>query len=412
MITPTIGRPDGLIDFAVQHTLSSPAGSYGPWFLALISVSFMMGILLVQFVRYFSAFGYESKGRFALVVACMVLFIADWAIMMSAEWDWFAEHYGDVRRFVLIPWQCWIGPPIGQLTVFTSQIFFAHRCYKLYDRNIFVLVGILTGMAVSLGMFILVAFCIAVDPYNFALVKKFMVPALTVNLLTDFAITCLTLLKLEGHSGQSFSSNTDDILRRIRKMTVEAALPPALCALLNMALYLGMSGKNLSFIWFGSMTPSMYVCSLMFMLNSRLTIRRKLNSTNDNTQGAAGTYEFSKVTASRRIARQTLDGGNGRGTVIFPARSKPSYTPNVSIGVVTERIETVEGPVTGMKSFREEEDESIDQNEVKVDLEGWADHESSPSTPYVSESPAVRMGQGDLDAQPFPSRKRDGDSPV
>ncbi|KAG9042462.1 hypothetical protein FS837_010829 [Tulasnella sp. UAMH 9824] len=347
MITPTIGRPDGLIDFAVQHTLSSPAGSYGPW------------------------------------------------------------------RFVMIPWQCWIGPPVGQLTVFTSQIFFAHRCYKLYDRNIFVLVGILTGMATSLGMFILVAYCIAVDPYNFALVKKFMIPALTVNLLTDFAITGLTLLKLEGHSGKSFSSSTDDILRRIRKMTVEAALPPALCALLNMALYLGMSGKNLSFIWFGSMTPSMYVCSLMFMLNSRLTIRRKLNSTNDNTQGNGGTYEFSKVTASRRVQRQTLqDAGNGRGTVIFPARSKPSYTPNVSIGVVTERIETVEGPVTpGLKSFREEEDESIDQNDVKVDLDGWADHGRSPSTPY-SESPAVRMGRGDMDTQPFPSRKRDGDSPV
>ncbi|KAG8930597.1 hypothetical protein FRC01_002551 [Tulasnella sp. 417] len=359
----------------------------------------MMGILLIQFVRYFSAFGYESKGRFALVVACMILFMADWGIMMSAEWDWFAEHYGDVRRFVMIPWQCWIGPPVGQLTVFTSQIFFAHRCYKLYDRNIFVLIGILAGMATSLGMFILVAFCIAVDPYNFGLVKKFMIPALTVNLLTDFAITGLTLVKLEGHSGKSFSSNTDDILRRIRKMTVEAALPPALCALLNMALYLGMSGKNLSFIWFGSMTPSMYVCSLMFMLNSRLTIRRKLNSTNDPTsQAGAGTYEFSKMTASRRVQRQTLqDTGNGRGTVIFPARSKPSYTPNVSIGVVTERIETVEGPVTPMKSFREEEDESIDQNDVKVDLDGWADHGRSPSTPY-SESTTVR--------------KRDGDSPV
>lgn len=40
---------------------------------------------------------------------------------------------------------------------------------------------------------------------------------------------------------------------------------------------------------------------------------------------------------------------------------------------MTERIETVEGPVSGMKSFREEEDESTSQSEVKVDLEGWAD---------------------------------------
>ncbi|KAG8947223.1 hypothetical protein FRC04_010946 [Tulasnella sp. 424] len=305
-------------------------------------------------------------------------------------------------RFAVIPWQAWLGPPIGQLTVFTSQLFFAHRCYKLYDRNIFVLVGILTGMLGSLGMFGFVSACIAIDPYNIPLVKKFMIPALTINLLTDFSITGLTLWKLEGHGSKSFSSNTDDILRRIRKMTVEAALPPALCALINMALYLAMSGKNLSFVFFGSMTPGI-----------RLTIRRKLNSTNDHSQGGAGTYEFSKTTASRRLQRQTLpDTGNGRGTVIFPARTRPSYTPNVSIGVVTERIETVEGPVSGMKSFREEEDESITQSEVKVDLEGWADKDNrSPSKPY-SESPAVRMERDDLEAPPFSSRKREGDNPV
>ncbi|KAG8975689.1 hypothetical protein FRC05_005207 [Tulasnella sp. 425] len=280
----------------------------------------------------------------------------------------------------------------------------------LYDRNKFVYAGILAGMLSSLGMFILVATSVATDPYNFPFVRKFTAPALAINLLTDFSITGLTLLKLEGHNGKSFSSNTDDILRRIRKMTVEAALPPAICALLNMSFYLGTGNKNLAFTFFGIMTPSMYVCSLMFMLNSRLTIRRKLNSSNDQSQNGAGTYEFStRVTASRRVQRQTLpDTGNGRGNIVFSTRNKPAYTPNVSIGVVTERIETVEGPVAGMKSFREEEDESLDQSEVKVDLEGWADkHERSPSKPYA-ESPPVRIGRDDLEEPPFSKTKRDG----
>ncbi|KIO33299.1 hypothetical protein M407DRAFT_17854 [Tulasnella calospora MUT 4182] len=387
MITPVIGRPDELIDMAVQQTQAGPAASYGPWFLAFVAFSIMMGVLLSQFIRYFSSFGFESTGRFALVVTCMVLSLLDWAIILSAEWDWFAAHYGDVRRFVVIPWQCWIGPPIGQLTVFTSQLFFAHRCYKLYDRNKFVYAGILTSMLASLGMFGVVAASVAIDPYNFPLVRNFTVPALLINLLTDFAITGLTLWKLNGHSGRSFSSHTDDILRRIQKMTVEAALPPSICALLNMSFYLGTGNKNLIFTFFGIMTPSMYVASLMFMLNSRLTIRQKLNSSGEHSQGGAGTYEFSRVTASRRVQRQTLpEGGNGRGNIVFPARTKPSYTPNLSIGVVTERIETVEGPANGMKSFGGEEDESIDQNEVKVDLEGWADGRT-PSKPY-SESPA------------------------
>ncbi|KAG8930596.1 hypothetical protein FRC01_002550 [Tulasnella sp. 417] len=372
----------------------------------------MMGVLLSQFVRYFSAFGYESIGRFALVLTCLVLSLIDWAIILSAEWDWFAAHYGDVRRFVVIPWQCWIGPPIGQLTVFTSQLFFAHRCYKLYDRNIFVYASILTAMMASLGMFGVVAASVAIDPYNFPLVRKFTVPALLINLLTDFAITGLTLWKLNVHSNRSFSSNTDDVLRRIQKMTVEAALPPSICALLNMSFYLGTGNKNLIFTFFGIMTPSMYVASLMFMLNSRLTIRQKLNSSGEHSQGVgAGTFEFSRVTASRRVQRQTLpDSGTPRGNIVFSARTKPSYTPNLSIGVVTERIETVEGPTNGTKSFGGEEDESIDQNDVKVDLEGWADGRS-PSKPY-SESPAVRIGRDDVERPPFSSTKRDGESPA
>ncbi|KAG8982981.1 hypothetical protein FRB90_006396, partial [Tulasnella sp. 427] len=240
MFKPLIGRPDDLIDAITQYTQSSPAGSYGPWFLALIGTSIMMGVLMIQFVRYFSAFGFESPGRFALVMVSMILFLSDWSIMMSVEWDWFAAHYGDVRRFASIPWQVWLEPPIGQLTAFTSQIFFAHRCYKLYDRNIFLFLGLLAGMLSSLILFGLLAATIAIDPFNFVAVRNLTVPALVLNLLTDFAITGLTLWKLAGHGDKSFSSSTDDILRRLRKMTVEAALPPTICALLNMSTYLGM----------------------------------------------------------------------------------------------------------------------------------------------------------------------------
>ncbi|KAG8997612.1 hypothetical protein FRB90_012449 [Tulasnella sp. 427] len=409
MFTPLIGRPEEVIELAVQYTQSSPAGYYGPCFLSLIGVSIMMGVMLIQVTRYFSAFGFESPGRFALIMVSVSLFLVDWSITVSVEWVWFAAHYGDVRRFVSVPWQVWLGPPIGQLTAFTSQIFFARRCYKLYDGNIFLLLGLFAGMLSSLVLTSLLAATIAIDPFNAVAVRNLSVPALLINLLTDRAITGLTLWKLAGHRGKDFSSGTHDILRQLRRVTVEAALPPAICALLNMAFYLGMGNKNLVFVFFGSMTPCMYISSMMWMLNSRITIRQHLSSSNDQNQAGtgAGTYEFSKVTTSRRIQRQSLqNGGNGRGSVIFSSQKKPAYGPNVSIGAIAERIEPPSEAISRLASFKVDEDDSVSQSEAKVDLEGWV------APPKESAGLDVNVVQDDSDVEPFPSKKRAGDTLV
>lgn len=59
-------------------------------------------------------------------------------------------------------------------------------------------------------------------------------------LATDLAITGLTLWKLGRRGGQTYSPNTESVLRRLRNATVEAAVPPAICAILNMVVYLTM----------------------------------------------------------------------------------------------------------------------------------------------------------------------------
>lgn len=291
MLNPTIGKGPDAIAFGVEKVKSDPAAIIGPWFMALIGLTFMIGLLVVQVIRYFSTFGYESLGLFAVVVACVIMALTQWIIVVQGCWNWFVINYGTWEVFAIAPWQVWSSPIINQITVAVAQLFFAYRCYTLYGRNKMVLGGLIVGMLAAVALFTVVGISIAVDPYNFTFIKQFNISALCVNLVTDLAIASMTFWKLGGHNGETYSSNTNEVLQRLRKLTIEAAIPPAICALLNMALYLSFGLKNWAFTWFAIMTPQFYICSLMLTLNSRVTIRQTFNAPNDE-EALSTHFEF------------------------------------------------------------------------------------------------------------------------
>ncbi|KAG8930585.1 hypothetical protein FRC02_004006 [Tulasnella sp. 418] len=73
-------------------------------------------------------------------------------------------------------------------------------------------------------------------------------------------------------SKTGFRHETDDVLVRLIALTWESALPPALCALLNLIFYLAMQ-MNAVAMFFNILTPRLYVFSLMHTLNSRPALR-------------------------------------------------------------------------------------------------------------------------------------------
>ncbi|KAG8930595.1 hypothetical protein FRC01_002549 [Tulasnella sp. 417] len=256
------------------------------------------------------------------------------------------DRFGDYRAFAEVPWQAWTIPITGQVTVFTAQLFFAHRCYTIYNHNKFVFAGLLFGMLASLALFTLVGVFVATDPFNYLVGRKLTakpffdddsaIPAVCVNLVTDLAIAGLTLWKLGARGGKSYSPNTDDVLRRLRYLTVEAAVPPAICALLNMSVYLGT-----------------------------------FNSPNDGESLDAG-FELPNVLGSNRKTRQTE---SRRTTIVFATTSGPAYAPNASMGIVDERVEGNEGPGLYGRRSRDDEDglttPSSSHKELQVDLDQW-----------------------------------------
>ncbi|KIO33301.1 hypothetical protein M407DRAFT_4061 [Tulasnella calospora MUT 4182] len=76
MIKPVIGRPPEAIELGVELLKSNPSGCFGPWLMALVGTSFMLGIMVTQATKYFSAFGYESRRIFTIVISCIILSIS------------------------------------------------------------------------------------------------------------------------------------------------------------------------------------------------------------------------------------------------------------------------------------------------------------------------------------------------
>lgn len=162
MIKPVIGKGPKAIEHAIAHAQKDPGGVLGPWsvfhhsslpnrfqcslpifsaqvdgyhwahfhvgttcivsgLIRLVALTRngvppSQGIFAIQVWRYFATFGYESKGIFTLVVACIVLSMlvkaafafngratnglkqtfawhrAQWVVVELVAWDWFVAQ--------------------------------------------------------------------------------------------------------------------------------------------------------------------------------------------------------------------------------------------------------------------------------------------------------------------------------
>lgn len=324
-----------MVDSTAAHLKANPVAYMGPWFLGLLTLTFMLAVLTIQAMNYFSTFGFESLWLFTLVVSCILLSIGEWLTIVSALWDWCVQNYGDWRRLAVVPWQMVALPLTMWLIVFTSQLFFASRCYTLYGRSKLVFGTLFLGMIAGLGLYVGFAAALVINPWNGQMLMKTSLSGLAVNVATDVAITGLTLWKL-GCGSKTYSPQTQRGLERLRDLTAEAAVPPTISMIVNIALFLGMNKQNHISVWFGMITPALYVWSMMFTLNSRIAIRQTFNSPNyEEGETLSAGFQFANLEAG--------NGNRGQGdikkgaTTLAPISETPLVAKR-SIGIPLERV--------------------------------------------------------------------------
>ncbi|KAG8927714.1 hypothetical protein FRC01_007029, partial [Tulasnella sp. 417] len=138
----------------------------------------------------------------------------------------------------------------------------------------------------------------------------------------DVSITGLTLWKIM-QGGKTYSPQTQHGLQRLRNITAEAAVPPTIFVILNIGFFLGMGNKNLVSHWFAIVSPTLYVWSMMFTLNSRVGVRRTFNaSTEEGDETLSTSFQFAKHRAGDSKAEQ---GETQKTTTTLTAMPQLSY---------------------------------------------------------------------------------------
>ncbi|CAE6377293.1 unnamed protein product [Rhizoctonia solani] len=237
--------------------------------------------------------------------------------MIYISWDFFIAHFGNYL------WAS-IATPSIKLTGLESSIigamiqaFFIHRTFVLSRNWIFLCLTIptlLLGLAGALIMTILV-FDLKLLLANFVLLNAAANMMVSCVVICDVFITSFTCwYLLQAKTGFAATNN---LITRLLYTAIQSALPPTICAILN--LYWNSRAAATTWVnFFNSLMPFLYVCSMVFTLNSRASVSRagttsgystggnayELRTGNRNPTGAA-TREHETTRPEVYISRQT-----------------------------------------------------------------------------------------------------------
>ncbi|KAG9027791.1 hypothetical protein FRB95_007371 [Tulasnella sp. JGI-2019a] len=99
---------------------------------------------------------------------------------------------------------------------------------------------------------------------------------LFISVAVDIILTSVVSYRLwTARSG--LSTETETLVTRVLAMTWQAAIPPMVSGVLEAVCFEVSLDTNLAYATFSFLTPRLYVCALMYTLNSRLSMRGMYN---------------------------------------------------------------------------------------------------------------------------------------
>ncbi|KAG8750860.1 hypothetical protein FRC11_009940 [Ceratobasidium sp. 423] len=313
---------------------------FGPWLLASIFCLMMEGVLLCQAFNY--AIGYpHDRLMLRLLVAISVLFCSFKAgHMIYISWDFFIPHFGNYLWASVSTASIKVTGLESSIIGAMIQGFFIHRTFVL-SRNWFFLCltipTLLLGLAGALILTIIVFDPVLILTKGVLLnaAANMMVSCVVICDVFITAFTCWYLLRAKT----GFTA-TNNLITRLLYTAIQSALPPTICAILN--LYWNSRAASTTWVnFFNSLMPFFYVCSMLFTLNSRASVSRagtgsgystggnayEMRTSGWNATGAA-TQEHETTRPEVYISRQThVDAISSRnGIHTFDAKESNAYT--------------------------------------------------------------------------------------
>ncbi|TFK80202.1 hypothetical protein K466DRAFT_605531 [Polyporus arcularius HHB13444] len=247
--------------------MASPAVlTYGPIFVGVVFNILLYGIMITQTYLYFNTY---RKDRLWMKCFVGILFLCDTlncAFDITFLYIPLVGNFGNDKSLTYATWVFATDPVMTAVIGSLVQCFFAWRV-KVLTNSLTAVIFIATcalcqfcgGLGTSIAVGMIPEFV------QFQRFEVIVIVWLAFSAVADCAITVALVWHLRKHK-TGFAA-TDDIVNRIIRLTVQTGLITAVCALVDLILFLATpAGLHLAF---NLPLSKLYTNSLMSSLNSR-----------------------------------------------------------------------------------------------------------------------------------------------
>lgn len=267
------------------NAMANPAELiHGPAFVGIIFNILLYGVVINQTFTYYSVF--RNKDRMGMQIFVAVLFVADTLnTIFNIIWIYGAviKNFGNFASLEYADLFLASDAAMTAIIAAMVQTFFAWRV-KILTQNLWI-----TGLIAFL------AFCNLVAGVGSAIINRnfypkfadfqkysyIVIPWLVFSAVCDVVITVALTWNLKKRSG--FRSDTDDILNKIIRVTIQNGAVTTICAIIDIVLFLTVpTGAHLTFNF---ALAKLYTNSALSSLNSRSGLTgTNLANMNDSSQ--------------------------------------------------------------------------------------------------------------------------------
>ncbi|KAI0771217.1 hypothetical protein BD413DRAFT_65351 [Trametes elegans] len=244
----------------------SASVTYGPIFIGVVFNILLYGIMITQTYMYFQVYKRDRTWMKAFVLFLFLCDTVNCAFDIAFLYIPLVNNFGNFEILDLATWVFATDPVMTGLIAGLVQLFFAWRV-KVLTSNWYavVLIALCAVAQFCGGLGTSIAIGMVPQFTHFQEFQVVVIIWLAFSAVADTLITISLVWHLRTH--RTGMPVTDDIINKIIRLTMQTGLLTALCAIIDLVLFLASSaGYHLTF---NLPLSKLYTNSLMSSLNSR-----------------------------------------------------------------------------------------------------------------------------------------------
>ncbi|KLO13106.1 hypothetical protein SCHPADRAFT_383380 [Schizopora paradoxa] len=287
-------------NFTPGYVMKHPDDFLGPIVAGAIIQAIELGIIVNQALQFFSRIAAgkkESRYVVATAIITLMIMMLQTSLIFSNLYRVVVKNFGNWVTVINVNWMFKVDPLLMGLMAAPVQAFYVRRCWLVVGKKWFVLLP----LSCLLGGAVISLLCVTGYVFTMSQAKIILHPdqklpsyfilfyVFSVSL--DLSVTGIMLWYMLQAKAVAISKRTIEILRRLTFTMWEAVIPPSICAIIAMCLFLTRGENDFWEVFVQGGIGKLYIISFFTVLNGRPT-----------TLGAELPTHVSSATASTSTA--------------------------------------------------------------------------------------------------------------